>query len=81
MMRAIKAHDKAAQFACPSPQDFIDAFGEAKSVFVVTMTAALSGTYNFKWKQKNYSKKKLKPALFIFLTLKARQWKRNYDSR
>ena len=32
--------------ACPSPQDFIDAFGEAKSVFVVTMTSALSGTYN-----------------------------------
>ena len=52
MMRAIKAHDKAAQSACPSPQDFIDAFGEAKSVFVVTMTAALSGTYNSAMKAK-----------------------------
>ncbi|MDD4343736.1 MAG: DegV family protein, partial [Eubacteriales bacterium] len=31
---------------CPSPQDFIEAFKEKGSVFVVTMTAALSGTYN-----------------------------------
>ncbi len=46
MMSAIKNYDKAAQSSCPSPQDFIDAFGEAKTVFVVTMTAALSGTYN-----------------------------------
>lgn len=31
---------------CPSPHDFIEAFKEKGSVFVVSMTAALSGTYN-----------------------------------
>ena len=32
--------------ACPSPQDFMNAFIEKGSVFVITITAALSGTYN-----------------------------------
>ena len=42
----IDAYPGAAKSACPSPQDFMDAFSENGSVFVVTMTAALSGTYN-----------------------------------
>ena len=32
--------------ACPSPHDFMEAFKEAKAVFVITVTSALSGTYN-----------------------------------
>ena len=32
--------------ACPSPNDFIEKFEKAKEVFVVTISAALSGTFN-----------------------------------
>lgn len=32
--------------ACPSPDDFIKAYEGAESVFVVTISSALSGTYN-----------------------------------
>lgn len=32
--------------ACPSPDDFIKAYEGAESVFVVTLSSALSGTYN-----------------------------------
>lgn len=46
MLDAMLASIHPPRSACPSPQDFIDAFKEQGSVFVVTMTAALSGTYN-----------------------------------
>ena len=46
MLDDIDKYPEAAKSTCPSPQDFIDAFKEKGSVFVVTMTAALSGTYN-----------------------------------
>lgn len=46
MMDYIEASPLPTKSACPSPQDFIDAFMAQGSVFVVTMTAALSGTYN-----------------------------------
>lgn len=32
--------------ACPNPDDWMRAFGDAKYVFCVTMTSKLSGTYN-----------------------------------
>ena len=32
--------------SCPSMGDFLAAFGEAKYVFCLTITAKLSGTYN-----------------------------------
>ncbi len=46
MLDAMAASAFPPKSACPSPQDFMDAFMEQGSVFVVTMTAALSGTYN-----------------------------------
>lgn len=46
MLEEMAASPHPPKSACPSPQDFIDAFMEQGSVFVVTMTAALSGTYN-----------------------------------
>lgn len=46
MLNAMGASPHPPRSACPSPQDFMDAFMEQGSVFVVTMTAALSGTYN-----------------------------------
>ena len=32
--------------ACPSTQDWTEAFGDAENVFCVTLTSALSGSYN-----------------------------------
>lgn len=46
MLKYIESSPEVPRSACPSPQDFMDAFKEKGSVFVVTLTAALSGTYN-----------------------------------
>lgn len=46
MLKVIESSSDVPRSACPSPQDFMDAFMEKGSVFVVTLTAALSGTYN-----------------------------------
>lgn len=46
MLDDIEKSPEGPKSTCPSPQDFIEAFKEKGSVFVVTMTAALSGTYN-----------------------------------
>lgn len=32
--------------ACPSTEDWLKAFGDAKNIFAITMTSGLSGTYN-----------------------------------
>ncbi len=32
--------------SCPSPEDFLTAFGDAENIFCVTITSGLSGTYN-----------------------------------
>ena len=46
MLDAIEHCKEVAKSSCPSPQDFIESFKEAGSVFVITLTSALSGTYN-----------------------------------
>lgn len=46
LMDTVEKSKDVVKSACPSPQDFINAFEGVKSVFVVTMTSALSGTYN-----------------------------------
>jgi DegV family protein with EDD domain len=46
MLDDIKHSPEVPKSACPSPQDFIEAFLAQGSVFVITLTAALSGTYN-----------------------------------
>ena len=46
MLDAFGASKEVPKSSCPSPQDFIDAYTPEGSVFVVTITAALSGTYN-----------------------------------
>lgn len=46
MLDDINHSPEVPKSACPSPQDFIEAFLAQGSVFVVTLTAALSGTYN-----------------------------------
>ena len=46
MLEDMNNSDEVPRTTCPSPHDFIESFKEKGSVFVVTMTAALSGTYN-----------------------------------
>ncbi len=46
MLSAIDASNEVPRSACPSPQEFMNAFLEKGSVFAVTLTSALSGTYN-----------------------------------
>lgn len=46
MLDDIKASPDVPRSACPSPQEFMNAFMAEGSVFVITLTAALSGTYN-----------------------------------
>ncbi len=46
LVAAIEACPTVAKSACPSPQDFMNAFMAQGSVFVVALTSALSGTYN-----------------------------------
>ncbi len=42
-MKNSKGHTKTA---CPSPEDFINAFKKCKNTFAVTISSALSGSYN-----------------------------------
>lgn len=45
-LQDIREDSEIAKSACPSPQDFLDAFGNETEILVVTMTSKLSGTYN-----------------------------------
>lgn len=45
-LQDIREDDQIAKSSCPSPQDFLDAFGSEEELLVVTMTSKLSGTFN-----------------------------------
>lgn len=44
-IKEMKSSKEAIKTACPSPQEFIEQYKGEESVFVVTLSAALSGTY------------------------------------
>lgn len=46
MLQALKAHKGPTSTACPSVQDWLDAFGDAREVYGAAITSALSGCYN-----------------------------------
>ncbi|NLB62230.1 MAG: DegV family protein [Clostridiales bacterium] len=47
LLDAMKRHEDAPYTSCPSPQSYMDAFNcGAKNVYVVTLSARLSGSYN-----------------------------------
>ena len=46
MQEALKAYKGKTSTACPSPEDWITAFGDAEAVFCVTITSGLSGAYS-----------------------------------
>lgn len=45
-VREMKSSPNPIKTSCPSPGDFLEKFKEAKDIFVVTISANLSGTYN-----------------------------------
>lgn len=46
MVETLAHHHGKSSTSCPSPDDFLRAFGEAENVFCVTITSGLSGSYN-----------------------------------
>lgn len=46
MEEALSAHKGRSSTACPGVDDWLQAFGDADAVFCVTITSALSGSYN-----------------------------------
>ncbi|NLL69898.1 MAG: DegV family protein [Epulopiscium sp.] len=45
-LKDMKEYAEAPKTSCPSPQQFMKAYEGKESVFVVTLSSALSGTYN-----------------------------------
>ncbi len=46
MIADLKKYSGKSSSSCPNPQEFLAAFGEAENVFCITITSALSGSYN-----------------------------------
>ena len=46
MMKKMYATSSASKSACPSPDDYMNAFDGASNIFVVTITGTLSGSHN-----------------------------------
>lgn len=46
LLSRMKMSTKKVQTTCPSPNDFLSAYRSSKNVFVVTISAKLSGSYN-----------------------------------
>ncbi len=46
MVGDLQKYSGKSSTACPAPGDWMNAFGEAKYIFCVTITSALSGSYN-----------------------------------
>ena len=46
-LRRVKESIKGPKSACPSPEEYMEAFeGEAENIYVVTLSGKLSGSYN-----------------------------------
>lgn len=45
-LKKVAACEECPKSACPSPEQFMEAFGDADDVYVVTLSAKLSGSYN-----------------------------------
>ncbi len=46
MMKTMKAHKGKSSTSCPSVKAWLDAFKGAQNIFCITITSALSGSYN-----------------------------------
>lgn len=46
MVSYLEAHKGRSQTSCPSPADWLDAFGDADDILCIPITSGLSGSYN-----------------------------------
>ena len=46
MVETLKNHKGKSGSSCPNVQDWLDAFGDAEAIFVLTISKNLSGSYN-----------------------------------
>lgn len=46
MANFFNQYKNRSQTSCPNPSDWLDAFGDADDIICVTITSALSGSYN-----------------------------------
>ena len=46
MLEFLRSHKGPSSSACPSPEEWREAFGDAQHVFCITITSGLSGCYN-----------------------------------
>lgn len=63
LLKKMKASFNQIKTACPSPSEFYDAFSKEGASFVVTISSALSGSYNSAVLAKNMFLEKLPEAL------------------
>ena len=69
---ALKQTNERTSTACPSVQDWLDAFAGADEIFVLTITSALSGTYNSALQAtKIFTEKHANVKIHVFDTLSA----------
>jgi DegV family protein with EDD domain len=58
MLDELALNDEKVGSSCPSPEDWVNTFGDAKYVFCFTITSGLSGSYNSaKIAKKDYEEK------------------------
>lgn len=46
MITTLKKSSYKTSTSCPNPNDWLDAFSDAENIFAITITSALSGSYN-----------------------------------
>ncbi|MGM9970031.1 MAG: DegV family protein [Anaeroplasma sp.] len=46
MVKHLANYNEKSSTACPSVQEWLDAFGDAKNIFAIAITSALSGSFN-----------------------------------
>lgn len=46
LIKEMNGSKEAVRTSCPSPGDFVEAYGDHKNIFVITISSKLSGTYN-----------------------------------
>lgn len=70
MVDYLKTTKSKSSTSCPNSQDYLSAFENSEEIIVLTLTSALSGSYNAsETAQKEYLKGDLKAKVFCFDTL------------
>ena len=72
MVNFLYGYNGKSKSSCPNTSDWLDAFGDAQEVFCVTITSALSGSYNSAYAAKQiYESEGERRRVHVFDTLSA----------